>query len=177
MTMSFSVHLPRVSSTVRLGGRHRSTKRLPRLAQKDHVLVRGGSRAAPVIATDRALMLGHPDGTWQRINWAMIATATFSPIDRRLTLRLWPDDERDAAVQVHFAADQRIAAAVRERVEFHRLLSVRVELTTGLGGRVVALREADGVRWRIVADAPLNSPALRRAAADAIAEIRSLAGL
>lgn len=174
--MAFSVSLHRVPSTIRLAGRHRAAEPLPPLAKKERILGRCESHTGPAIATERGLLLGAGDGMWQRIGWPAVVSAAWSPIDKSLTVRLWPGDH-DSIVQVRVTADQRFATIVRERVEYHRVLSVPVELVDGITGRVLALRDGDEIRWRVVADASLDTPALQRACAVAIAEIRSLAGL
>src|SRR5262249_29108931 len=146
------------------------------LARKERILGHRESLNGSVVATDRALLLRERNGTWQRIGWTAISWAAWSEGDHCVTLRLWPTGH-DSHQRVRVAADRRLAAVVRERVEYQRLLCVPVELPGNITGWVVALRDGDEVRWRVLADTPLDSPALRDACALAIAEIRSLAGL
>jgi hypothetical protein len=146
------------------------------LAGNDRILGRTGSRTGQAVATEHALVLGDHAGNWRRIDWAAIASAAWSPSDQSLTLRLWPTGDPEPE-QIRLAGEERFAVIVRERVEYQRLLSVPVELATGILARVVALRDGDAVRWRVVVDRPLDSPALQDACTRAMAEIRSIAGL
>jgi hypothetical protein len=171
--MSFSISLHRIGPAARVSGRHRAAVAPPSVADKERVLARFESSTGSVSATEQALLLVS-SGARQRIEWAAIASATWSADS--LTLRLWPNGNHSPAL-LRLAADKRLAAVVRERVEYQRLLSVPVQLPHGLTGRVLALRDGAGVRWRVLADASLETPELRRACELAIAEIRSLSGL
>jgi len=173
--MSFSIPL-RIGPAARLGGRHRTATTRPASADGERILARAESQTGSIVATEYALLLGDRTGTWRRIAWPAVASTAWSPTDRCLTLRLWPTDDGPQD-RVRVAVGERLAAIVRERVEYQRLLCVPVELPPGIKGWVVAVRDADHVRWHVLADAPLDSPALRAACAAAVAEIRSIAGL
>jgi hypothetical protein len=172
--MSLTISLHRISPAARDAGRHRAADRNPPLARSERILGRGESSTGAVVATDLALLLGDHRGTWRRIGWADIASAQFSAADQCLAVRLWPDgpDQR-----FRVPVDSRLAAIVRERVEAARLLSVPVRLDGGITGRVLALRDGDAVRWRVLTDAAIDSVELQRESEAAIAEIRSLAGI
>lgn len=174
--MAYSLSLHRVGPAARGAGKHRAKGVLPPLGHKERVLGRYDSGAGQAVATDHALLLGDRAGTWRRFAWPSIAGATKSPADQSLTLRLWPSGA-DSPQHVHVAVDHRLAAIIRERIDYHQLLSVPVELPNGITGRVLALRDGDAVRWLVSADAPLDSPAVQRACEAAIDEIRSLSGL
>jgi hypothetical protein len=174
--MSLTISLHHVGPTARVGGQHRAAKLHPPLTRREHVLARAESPAGAVVATNSALMLGDRTGTWRRIAWAEIASAGWSRADHCLTVRLWPS-EQDRDLHLEIAADERLAATVRERLESARLLSVPLELPNGVTAHVLALRDGDEVRWRVLSDMPLDSPDLQRACSRAIAEIRSLAGI
>ena len=174
--MAFSVSLHRGIPAVRVPAKHRAAKPVPPLAKKERTLARCESGAESVIATDQALLVGDRDGSWRRFDWASVASATWSPVDNSLTMQLWPHGDATPR-RVQIRADRRIAATADERVQFHRILAVPVELPGGDIGHVVAVRVDDEVRWHVWADASVDSPAVRQACAAAIAEIRSLAGL
>lgn len=174
--MAFSLSLHTARPSLRTAGKHRAANTLPRLVQKERVLGRYESPAGSAIATEHALVISAPERTSQRIAWAAVAQAAWSPVDQSFTLKLWPDGH-EPPLHVRLAADRRLAVIIRERVQFHRVLSVPIALPGGISGQVDALRDGNEVRWRVFADAPLDTPALRDACDVAIAEIRSLAGL
>jgi hypothetical protein len=176
MSFSISLHFGWPSSTAGTRGRHRAAERVPPLTHHERVLERTESSTGSVVATDQALLLGNRGGTWRRIAWAEIASAGWSHSDHCLILRLWASGDHPYR-NVRVAAHERLAAIARERVQFQRLLCVPVELDNAITGHVIAVRDGDDVRWHVVADASLDSPALQRACARAISEIRSLAGI
>ena len=174
--MSLTISLHRIGTTARVRGQHRAAKPHPPLIRRERVLARCESRTGAVVATNFALLLGDRAGIWRRTAWAAIASAGWSRADHRLTVRLWPS-EQDRDLRLHVAADEKLAAIVRERLDSVRLLCVPLELHNGLTAQVLALRDGDQVHWRVLADVSLDTPELQRACARAIAEIRSLAGI
>ena len=174
--MSSTISLHRMGATARVRGQHRAAKPHPPLIRWERVLARCESRTGAVVATNYALLLGDRAGDWTRIAWAAIVSADWTRDDHSLTLRLWPS-EHDPDRHLHVGADKKLAAIVRERLESVRLLYVPLELDDGITAHVLALREGDEVRWRVLSDVPLDRPELQRASARAIAEIRSLAGV
>jgi len=172
--MTFSISLHRVGPAARVSGRHRAVAAPPPAADKERVLARFESSTGSVSATEQDLVIVNGSGARQRVQWAAIATATWSA--ESLTLHLWPNGN-DSPAPLRLAVDKRLAAVVRERVEYQRLLCVPVQLPHGITGRVLALRDGTEVRWRVLADTSLATPEFHRACESAIAEIRSLAGL
>lgn len=128
-----------------------------------------------LVATDRALHVG-PWAAPSRIPWDLVVKAAWEePVLDLLVqsrpgaparpLRLRVEDPRDLPVVVH----ERVMASV--------VVQRHVVLRGDLGARVVARRGSDdgAVRWSVVFDPGLDprDPALRAAADEALAELRS----
>ena len=175
--MSFTLpwHLGHSHSASRAEAKHRRAEPQPLLERKERVLYRVDSATGISVATNQALIHSERTGSWRRIAWSDIASIGWSQVDNRFTLHLWPS-ESAALPPVRLVADARLAALARERVGAHLLLCVPVDLD-GNTGTVIAVRDGEGVRWRVILKKPTDDPETRRACAEAIAEIRGLAGI
>lgn len=156
---------------------HRRIAAKPPLAHGERVLrrCRGGGQ---LVVTDRALYERTGDDGWRRIPWADIAIAGWSRAESVLVLRLWTACADGPHIRI--TGDASVAALVEDRVAAARVLVRRVELRPGVGGTVVAVRDADHdvVQWRLlVAGQELRADdELRTTAERVIAEIRRIAG-
>lgn len=174
MTFTPAWRIGHTQSAIRPRARHRRVKTRPLLTLNEKIRYRVDSETGSSVATNKALLHLDGAGVWRRVAWSDIAAIDGSGDQGHLILHLWPVGPA-VLPSIKVAADARLDAVVRERLDHHRLLCVPVDLD-GNAGSVIALREADGgVRWVAVLDKPTTEPASRRACADLIAEIRSLA--
>ena len=128
-------------------------------------------------ATERALYVQE---IGERIPWDRISKAAWD--EPLLELVILDDDgQPDRVVRVRAEEARDLPAAVHDRVTASVVVSERVDLGDGAGALMVARRasDEDAVRWSIVFDAGLDpsNPALRDAADDALARLRSAMGI
>jgi hypothetical protein len=175
MSLTISWNLGRSRPVTHARVKHRRDKPLPLPIGAERRLHRVDSATGISVATNESLFHGDGTAAWHRIPWSDVASVNWSRGADSLTLRLWPRGS-GARRGVRVVADARLADVARERTAAHRLLCVSVDVN-GIPGRVIAVRDGADVRWQVVLDKPTDDPATRRACADAIAEIRGIAGL
>lgn len=169
--------IPKLTS--RLPG---SVTALLRLEPGERVIAWGSTHSADgtqtlfTVATDRALYVQAVD---ERIAWDHISKVIWN--DPVLEVMRTDDQGRGLpALRVRVDDARDLPGAVHDRVRSSVLVSERVDLGGGAGALMVARRGSDDeVRWTVVFDSGLDptDPALRTAAADALATLRGSLGI
>lgn len=161
------------------GGLGRTRRAEPLLEPHERILRRRPSADGTVaLGTDRALVVRAGDGAWTRFGWADIAEAAWSADEAAMLVTLWPVGDNPAR-RITVSTEQGFAALAAERVAASQVLRRRVQLTGTKAATVVATRTPgrDGVTWRVFLDQGReDDPAVARAAARALADLRALAG-
>lgn len=168
----------------RLGGRLPGTVvAMLRIPPGEKILAWGAAKAGDVTqtlvaaATDRALYL---QSTGERLPWDSIVKASWDEPVLELVVSD-PDSSTQRVVVVELEDSRDLPAAVHDRVTASVVVSERVDLGNGAAAQMVARRASDdaAIRWTVVFDRGLDpsDPALRTAADEALARLRSTLGI